>query len=365
MALDLPELPGGGGSVGTWLVQVGFDAIFAAFTGNWLQFLQELLDPWDLWFSSVFSGRAPVGKDSATDDVALFFAAAANPVVALTGLGIRGLEAQGLALSSGWPIAKQLYGNLDTALKADLIRQFGATEGGRQFTQYGYLAGLKNPDSNTPALQGRHILDQLYDNAVSTGKIDPKTGFPYTKPPPPPPPPPPSQKPLPCPPYSAIPDCLPQPPGANPDLDEVGQGAAAAAYWLMIVALYLGNLYEKLSGAPASDGSNPDPVTCGQLSALFGQLRQAIESIQVKIPQPLAIDLGPLDSTIASGLAAIVKAIESRPVAAADPNIKRIADSLNGFPPDDPNAKAKLKSLLDLMGSKYGYPPDLLQLLTD
>jgi hypothetical protein len=47
----------------------------------------------------------------------------------------------------------------------------------------------------------------------------------------------------------------------------------------------------------------------------------------------------------------------------ADPNVKRIADTLNGFPPDEPGATDQLNAVIDQGVKKYGFPSDLAQLL--
>jgi hypothetical protein len=93
----------------------------------------------------------------------------------------------------------------------------------------------------------------------------------------------------------------------------------------------------------AAPGEAPlDPVTCSQLTALFGQLVTAWNT----------------------GNQAIVTAISGIPAAAPDPNVARIANTLNGFPPDSPDAQAKTAALIKLAVEKYGFPGDLAQLIT-
>jgi len=118
--------------------------------------------------------------------------------------------------------------------------------------------------------------------------------------PPPPvvPPSPPGPTAGPCPPYQAIPACLPQPVAPDQQLDEIGQGFAGVAYWLEIIALYLMNIFQKAPGAGGGTGTNADPVTCAQLTELFNQLVTAIGAISVNVPQGTAPDLTPIVSAL-------------------------------------------------------------------
>lgn len=91
-------LPGFCGEVGTIFSQLVTAAIKACVFQSECTFqkwLQDWLDPYDLWFDRVFTGRPKVGKDSASDSTALFYLPSANPVVAAFGGSIRALEAQG------------------------------------------------------------------------------------------------------------------------------------------------------------------------------------------------------------------------------------------------------------------------------
>src|SRR5579859_7978022 len=149
-SFDFTHLPGGGGNLGP--VVTGLDAavntalcvgeldIFACFTAV----LDVFTLVFDLFFARIFSGRPKVGKDSATDDVALFFIPSQNPVVTLWGMGIRLLEAKGLPISTSNPAGRQHYVKLAAAAQADLVRQFGAHAGATYYSQYAYLSSLKN-----------------------------------------------------------------------------------------------------------------------------------------------------------------------------------------------------------------------------
>ncbi len=188
----MPELAGMGGGVGSFVNTLASAAISDCLLGEgqfgkctWESFIQLLLDPWDLWFSSLFKGRPKVGIDSATDSDALFLLPSANPVVALWGLGIRELEALGIPISvSGGP-GVATYQRLGANAQADLIRQFGQPEGGNLFSQYATLIlQCTNPASNAACIATRAILDSHYPAAIKAGRIDPGTGFPPVTTPP-------------------------------------------------------------------------------------------------------------------------------------------------------------------------------------
>jgi len=174
---------------------------------------------YDVW-TTFFPGRPKVGKDSASDDTALFFIPSPNPVIALWGMGIRDLEAQGIptSASGGSGYAAQL--GLAQAVLKDLQTQFdtpgaptltlkGVAATGQQVFDWYHLLGFQtsNPDSNRVAIAERQLVDSLYTQLVDKGWIDPKTGFPKTPPP---------QPPNPCPkgfiwdPVTQT--CIPQPP---------------------------------------------------------------------------------------------------------------------------------------------------------
>jgi hypothetical protein len=113
------------------------------------------------------------------------------------------------------------------------------------------------------------------------------------------PPSPPGPTAPPCPPFQALPNCLPQPPAFDLQQDEMGNGFAGLAYWLQIIAIYLMNIFQKGPSAGTGTGGTPDPVTCAQLTGLFGELVTAIGQINVNVPPGTAPDL-----------AAIVAALE-------------------------------------------------------
>jgi hypothetical protein len=219
VGFDFSQLPGGGGETGEVVTSlelainvtacIGLLDIFACF--NAVIELFSLL--YDLFFQDLFGGRAKVGKDSASDDTALFFIASTNPVIKHWGIGIRAMEAQGIptSVSGGVGLTKTIQ--LADAVLADLRRQFDGPTAPKQvlhnqfgtapvtglnmFTWYRQLGfNNHNPDSNPGALQERQIIDNFYNTLVRDNYIDPKTGFPHqpgTPPPkkqPPPPPPP-------------------------------------------------------------------------------------------------------------------------------------------------------------------------------
>ncbi|MGA8295913.1 MAG: hypothetical protein WB770_02600 [Acidimicrobiales bacterium] len=133
----------------------------------------------------------------------------------------------------------------------------------------------------------------------------------------------------PCPPFTELPDCLPQPGAPDQALDEVGQGFAGLAYWLQILAIYAMNLFQKGGAQSVPNGTTTDPVTCTQLTGLFDQLITAIGAIQITFPLapptppvPPTIDLTAIDED----LKAIASALSSGGDTAAA-EVKRLADS--------------------------------------
>lgn len=177
----------------------------------------------------------------------------------------------------------------------------------------------------------------------------------------------PPQGPPPCPPFTTLPDCLPTPPPSDPDQDEVGDLAVQLAYWLEIGAIYLMNLFEVIKkfqpGAGGGTGANPDPVTCTQLTSQISRITDALTAIASVLATVggtggTAPDL----TTVVQGLKAIADAITAQGTPAADPNVKRIADTLNGFPPDEPGAADQISALIDWGVKNYGFPSDLAQL---
>ena len=142
---------------------------------------------------------------------------------------------------------------------------------------------------------------------------------------------PPSPVPGPCPPYTAIPTCLPQPSAPNPALDEIGQNFAGVAYWLQILAIYAMNLFQKAPTGTATPPGTTDPVTCTQLTGLFDQLISAIAGFTVTVPTPTSPDLTP----IVTALEAIAAALGALPTPPA------------GQPPDLSILNAQAQSELD------------------
>jgi hypothetical protein len=208
MAFDFTQLIGGGGELGPLMtgLNLAFDVALCVGTLNIFACFGAVVNlfelAFELFFPGVFSGRPAVGKDSATDDIALFLIASANPITALWGMGIRALEGQGIPLSTGNPSARAKITALNKAFIADITKQFGAIQGPKYAQQYGYLCSLNHPDSNGQALRARQAVDESYKQAVLQGIIDPSTGFPFpgkvVPPPPTPPKPPPPPPPVTC-----------------------------------------------------------------------------------------------------------------------------------------------------------------------
>ena len=93
--------------------------------------------------------------------------------------------------------------------------------------------------------------------------------------------------------------------------------------------------------APEGD-TNPDPVTCAQLTEQFDKLVKAITD----------------------GDASLADAIAHAPAPAADPNVKRIADVVNGADIDSAEGIALFNAYLKIAVDQLGFPADLAQLIT-
>src|SRR5271166_5161620 len=210
------NLPGGSGEIGAILdseelaISVGICVAGGAETFGLTCLASILISlfelAFDLFFGNLFSGRAKVGKDSATDDSALYLMESSNPVVKQWGMMIRVLEAKGYPTSVSAGPGRTAYDELTQAAHADLIKQFDGVgtptqtflgvpvTGTKVWRWYNYLAlGVQHPDSDRLAELRREEIDHLYDYLVDSGYINPQTGFPkqYVPPPPVKPPPPP------------------------------------------------------------------------------------------------------------------------------------------------------------------------------
>lgn len=231
MGFDFSILPGGGGETGIVVTSLDLVIETAQCLGaeviDVIACYKAIVDIFtllfDLFFGDIFAGRPKVGKDSASDDTALFFIASSNPVIKMWGMGIRALEAKGIptSVSGGWGLTTSIA--LAESVLNDLRHQFDGPTAPRLFyhSEFGTfpVTGLNlftwyhqlgfrahNPDSNALAIAIRVQIDTFYTILVRDGYIDPQTGFPLHPGPPPPPPPP---KPTPSP-------KIPPPPAAPP-----------------------------------------------------------------------------------------------------------------------------------------------------
>src|SRR5271166_5691535 len=108
MAINITLLPGMAGEVGTLLgTTIALLEDSAACVGSeggaLLSCFKAIIDlaelVYEIWLD-FFPARPKVGKDSASDDTALFYIPSANPIIALWGVGIRDLESQGIPTSA-------------------------------------------------------------------------------------------------------------------------------------------------------------------------------------------------------------------------------------------------------------------------
>jgi hypothetical protein len=265
-------------------------------------------------FQAFFPSRPKVGKDSASDDTALFFIPSTNPTIALWGIGIRDLETQGIPTSASGGSGYTAQLNLANAVLADLKAQFDppgapkltlqgvAATGTQVFAWYHKLGfEVNHPDSNATAIQERIKVDNLYHQLVVQKWIDPLTGFPFKVPPPPPNPCPAGQH------WDAalgkcVPDAPPPPPPGDPDQDELQDccDETQAA---------LANLY----GAIASLGAGGNEQLCcanivAAISALTAQVTAVAKVISTPQQPAPPIDLTPIVNELAALVAAVAAA---------------------------------------------------------
>jgi hypothetical protein len=232
-------------------------------------------------FQALFPSRPKVGKDSASDDTALFFIPSANPVIALWGMGIRDLESQGIPTSASGGVGAQKQYDLAKAVANDLIKQFSGPNAGKVtfggvpitgqnlfplYHQLGFVAN--HPDSNSLALHERVQLDKLYTDLVTMKLIDPKTGFPPAKPPPPPK----------CPAgyhwdgTRCVKDPVKPPPPGGPDQDEFQDCCDETQTNLVAIR-------NAIDGLQAGGGAD----CCAQVVAALGGLGMVLNSIAIQV----------------------------------------------------------------------------------
>lgn len=127
------------------------------------------------------------------------------------------------------------------------------------------------------------------------------------QPPPPPNPIPPTipPGPAPCPPYVELPDCLPAAPQPDPDLDEVGDAAASAAYWLMVIAIYMMNMYQAGIGSGTSTGSGTDCACCQQVVTALDAIATALGNAAAPVVN-VSADVQPIVDAITAQTEALV-----------------------------------------------------------
>lgn len=161
----------------------------------------------------------------------------------------------------------------------------------------------------------------------------------------PPPPPPPGT----CPPWETLPDCFPQPPTPDQDLDEVGQLGQLSAWGSEIISIAILNVYQALLTLTPS-GGNPDPVTCAQLTSQIALIVTALEAITTAIGAITAT------VTVNADLAGVEAKLEAiRAAIASAPGETPIVP-----PPSDPTVDEFIQQL----AADGFFAPDVSQLVT-
>jgi hypothetical protein len=358
MGFDFSILPGGGGATGPILTGldlaieatecIGLLDIFACFKAVIDVF--SLL--WDLFFGNLFAGRPKLGKDSASDDTALFFISSPNPVAAMWGMGIRALEAHGVptSVSAGPGLAQTI--KLADAVLADLRTQFDhpaapkllyhnefgtfPVTGLNMFSWYHQLGFRTNhPDSNSEALRIRAQIDLFYTELVTLKWIDPQTGFPFTHPPPPPPPPP---KPQP-------PSQIPKPPPAIPhNADEEEVCCWYEEQYAYHLALAAENISTLLHQQGASD------QCCAQIVAALNAVNRSVAEVTAAIGHGSAAVAAKIDlSHVAAGLQELVVVLTEnlRRPPAAEPALIAALDRIAAA--EEKEKPIDLKAVIDAL----------------
>lgn len=351
MGFDFIHLPGGGGELGPIVTGLDLVVSTAECVGgegfDLLACFRAVTDifqlAFELFFANIFSGRPAIGKDSATDDIALFLIPSPNPVVRLWGFGIRGLEAKGVPISTSNPALAQLYRNLAAAAKADLRKQFPGDDS--VFNAYAYLMTLPNPDSNSAAIAAREAIDGDYTAEVSAHKIDPLTGFRYpSKPPPPPAPPPPKPPPpahgkMPLPPAEV-------PSGADETevyqwyaeqysyylancvcaIEQLVAAAPGPEIWIGLINQSLAPLIQVVSGVAQKVATGP-PLVAAAISGInFAPLTAALEELVAA--QKRCCEENNLS---AANLVAVLERIATAEEKEKAVDLKPLVDAINAF----------------------------------
>jgi len=349
-----------------------------------IEVILELID----YLVSLFEGK-PRSQDTLT--VASRLAHGQSPIAHIMATQIhRNLVQNNIVLSSSDPGDQKILGAIRAQAKASLVGA-GATEDAAtkavddvwSKTTSGLQplpAILNDPLPTTATLVGDPAMqlayathyNQLIKQGLTPAKAASKTTswlwntgkmewlshtkvVPTPLPPPPPiqppgTPPPPvispigqppegsNQNPPPCPPFGIPALCLPQQPGTDPELDEVGQSAGQVAYWIQILAIYVMNFYQLQAGQPGQT----DPLTCTQVSGLALNITIALNSIRSAIaaitsaPTPPPVDLSAitaaLDSIASYGepiaMALGMLAVPPGPIVAPPPHDMSFVDAL-------------------------------------
>jgi hypothetical protein len=318
MAINILNLPGMGGATGSIVVesiQALEDGAQCVGTegANLLACFRAIIDlgllAYDL-YQEFFPSRPKLGKDSATDDAALFLIPSANPVITLWGIGTRQLETLGIPISTSGGPGLTAEVNLADAVLSDLQKQFDGPHapklsyqgvpitGEQLFSWYHMLAfQTANPDSNRVAINNRIQLDALYTQLVNQGYLDPVTGFPKPEGPPPP-----------------LPPGGPEP--GDPDQDELQDccDETQAAFAKLISAL------------AGIGGAGTDTACCINVVSAIGQVAAQLTNIVEVLPtlaaQPLNLD------QVSAQLAAIAAELGKLGTGAGAPITVHLANTL-------------------------------------
>jgi hypothetical protein len=139
----------------------------------WLKLFEPRVPGFLQWFIDLFGGRPKLGPDSATDNAALSFLRAQNPVLRMYGAGLRLLEGDGVAISESGGAGRDALNALTARLSADLQSQFG--DQWRPYFDWAISTGFSHDCTDTPC--GTFSNDTVYTDWVRAGWLDENSGM--------------------------------------------------------------------------------------------------------------------------------------------------------------------------------------------
>lgn len=269
-------------------------AIISKIPAEWAQVLDLVLELLELvldvvnFIYSLFAGK-PTYLD--TQLVANRFLSGQNPASFVAGVQLmRNLSQNSIYLSSSDPSDQTILGNIRRQAEEMLVAQGQTDAVAHDLIEYVW-GSANQTDFELPKI----LKDAPQQPGGGGGNGGGGQG--------------------PCPPFTTLPSCLPSQPATDPSNDTPADLLAALDYWLMIIAIYLMNLFQVANGQPGGGGGNggsgggggnSDPVTCAQLTALIGNVVTALDAIAAAEPAGTG---APADPVTCAQLSALFQAL--------------------------------------------------------